>query len=78
MSRSSPSYGSVILVGWRGMLWDKCNLRKTTCCIYCGKSLPPKTSAWRPMTNGINRMHRLCCYPWDADKLESQNQELSD
>ncbi len=72
MSRTSPSNCSVILVRWRGMLWDKCILRKTTSCIYCGKPLTPKTAAWRPVTNGMNRMHRLCCYPRDSDKLESQ------
>lgn len=77
MGRSYPSASSVILVRWRGMLWDKCTLRKLTSCIYCGKSLPPKTAAWRPVTNGMNRMHRLCCYPRDAYKLESQSDEMT-
>lgn len=41
-------------------LWTRIALRKPAACWSCGTALEPRDSAYRPITNADNRMHRLC------------------
>ena len=41
-------------------LWAECKMRKAHKCAVCGMAYPVGTKMYRPMTNGYNRMHRIC------------------
>lgn len=41
-------------------LFTLAKLRKTKKCALCKVELRPPTQAYMPITNGYNRMHRLC------------------
>lgn len=40
-------------------IWSKCVLRKPMTCRITGETMPKGTVAYRPTTNGLNRMHRM-------------------
>ena len=48
----SSSYGDQMFV--------RSKIRKNNSCELCCASLKPGDQAYRPITNGYNRMHRLC------------------
>lgn len=41
-------------------LFTRVKLRKNTSCAACGDPLNKGTEAFSPLTNGYNRMHRVC------------------
>ena len=41
-------------------LWTNVALRKEKKCARCDGSIPKGTRCFSPITNGYNRMHRLC------------------
>ena len=41
-------------------LWVQCKMRKTHKCYECDATYPVGTGMYRPMTNGYNRMQRIC------------------
>lgn len=41
-------------------LFTTVKMRKPKPCALCGVKLKPKQQAYSPITNGYNRMHRLC------------------
>ncbi len=43
-------------------LWTSAPTRKPTKCCECEQPITPPEHAWRPLTNGLNRMHRICTY----------------
>jgi len=53
------------LVGMRshehGMqLWTRGKARKVATCRCCESTIERSEVSWRPLTNGYNRMHRIC------------------
>ncbi len=46
-----PEYGRQI--------WSRCKVRKIWDCKASEKRIRPGEGAWRPVTNGQNRMHRI-------------------
>ena len=46
--------------GKSDQIWSCCKVRKTHRCADCGKSFDVGKTMFRPVTNGINRGHRLC------------------
>lgn len=57
------------VVGMRSVygyqLFTRCKLRKPKKCAECGVDLRKGEEAFSPLTNAMNRMHRLCvpCVP---------------
>lgn len=41
-------------------IWTLCQLRKSNNCSQCGDTLHKNDNAYRPTTNGSNRMERIC------------------
>jgi len=41
-------------------MFVRSKLRKPKACALCNVELKTKEQAYRPITNGYNRMHRLC------------------
>lgn len=41
-------------------LWPTAKLRKSKSCAVCEKLILPKQTAYSPITNGYNRMARIC------------------
>lgn len=41
-------------------LWSRCKVRKQHSCQECEQSFPVGSEMYRPITNGYNRMRRLC------------------
>jgi len=41
-------------------LWAQCKTRKTHKCHECDTTYPVGTEMYRPITNGYNRMQRIC------------------
>lgn len=41
-------------------LWSECRVRKQHKCQECGLLFPAGSMMYRPVTNGYNRMQRLC------------------
>jgi len=42
------------------LMWTLCCLRKSKRCFLCDSDLAPKMQAYRPITNGYDRMQRIC------------------
>lgn len=47
------------MISANGMLWTLCRLRKTTTCAATGKPMNVGDEAYRPITNGSDRMKRI-------------------
>ena len=58
----------VMLFEYDGMLWTRCKLRKTMP-DYWGGHIPKGRMAYRPLTNGYDRMKRLETVPTRAKIL---------
>jgi hypothetical protein len=57
----------VMLFQFDGMLWTRCKLRKTMPDYWrCGAQIPKGKFAYRPLTNGYDRMKRLENVPTQA------------
>jgi hypothetical protein len=41
-------------------LFTRARVRKHRACALCKRKILPGSLAYRPITNGYNRMHRLC------------------
>jgi len=41
-------------------LWTRGKARKAKKCELCQQPTPVGAITWKPLTNGYNRMHRLC------------------
>lgn len=41
-------------------VWTACTLRQPVACQRCGEALYEGVTAFRPITNATNRMHRVC------------------
>ena len=75
VARLAPRYPrfrrfDVELIGVEGrygrQLWVRCVLRTRKVCLNCWTYIEPKQRGYRPITNGQNRMDRLCvhCIEW--------------
>ncbi len=42
-----------------GLCWSLCKVRKETVCYLTGRRIMAGTLAYRPITNGKMRMHRI-------------------
>ena len=42
-----------------GLVWSLCRVRKDTVCYMSGIGIKAGTMAYRPITNGKMRMHRI-------------------
>ena len=49
----------VLMSIYGSQMWNKVTLRKNTTCEQIGIPLPKGTRAYRPHTNGYNRMDRI-------------------
>ncbi len=49
-----PKYGR--------QMWHRCKVRKYWDCEVSDRRIHPSDNAWRPVTNGQNRMHRISNY----------------
>ena len=47
------------LVQHSGLFWSLCKVRKETVCYLTGRRIMAGTLAYRPITNGKMRMHRI-------------------
>lgn len=47
------------LVRHFGLCWSLCKVRKETVCYLTGRRIMAGTLAYRPITNGKMRMHRI-------------------
>jgi hypothetical protein len=47
------------LVRHFGLCWSLCKVRKETVCYLSGRRIMAGTLAYRPITNGKMRMHRI-------------------
>lgn len=55
------SDGEVTLIPYRNLVWKRCTLRSTSKqCQRCRKKLRKGESAYRPLSNGMHRMDRVC------------------
>lgn len=55
--------GRLIVLESRGFppkIWTECTVRKEHNCIVCDGKIVIGQRAHRPITNGNNRMHRIC------------------
>ena len=49
-----------IRAGATHLLWGKAQARKLRRCCRCDVEIEPRDTMWRPITNGLTRMDRLC------------------
>jgi len=54
--------GFVVLksVSFPARIWVECTVRKDHRCAVCDEDIEKGQQAHRPVTNGNNRMHRIC------------------
>ena len=53
--------GLVVLDTFYGkQIWDRVKMRKEHRCASCKETIEKGSQAYRPLTNGYNRMDRLC------------------
>ena len=55
-------------------LWPRAKLRKAKGCSVCRKTIQPKQDAFLPITNGYNRMERIC---WECGQKLRRAFEVS-
>lgn len=51
---------TVLAFRFNALPWTLCRLRKLKKCILCSKQIAPKSHGYRPITNGYDRMNRIC------------------
>lgn len=59
----------------RRLMWLSVKLRKGTRCIECSSDIVAGTSAFSPLTNDVNRGHRLCesCFSQIVSRKEKDS-----
>ena len=60
-----------LLVRHFGLCWSLCKVRKETVCYLTGRRIMAGTLAYRPITNGKMRMHRIKANPTGHDPARS-------
>lgn len=53
------------LVRHDNMLWSRCVLRTPRKCVITGEKMAKGSVAYRPITNGYDRMNRVSAKVWD-------------
>ncbi len=58
------------LYGIRGLLWSRCKLRKWAECGVSGEDIEPGSLAYRPISNGNQRMRRVSIEAMEGDHIK--------
>lgn len=69
LAHETPNFVVLKSASYSSKIWVEVKVRKDHRCAQCGEdNIKKGDNAWRPITHGGNRMHRIC--PTCIDELK--------